>query len=259
MCDKNITGKDTEDIAVKMKTVDFLTATQENEGVGPFCSNTVLTELVLRHNDEYYAVTGKETELHNLCTALKYLGKTENDCGLLATDFILEVHEKLMNGTEFGGVFSTNIRCTPVGNGRVHYYPTFCSIQTAENAVDYLLDLYNRDICGIGKDPFVTVGKFVFTLLSLHPFADGNGRLARLLAYYALSGKRESVPVNFTTEDVVADRLAMSSLIKDRDGDHLVNSYDRGECQLVNSLYCHSPTNIIDKLRKGNFCWLCKN
>ena len=119
---------------------------------------------------------------------------------LLHTQLIQRIHSILMKdllgrNQTAAGRFSTEVRFSM--QGQTFYYPTFKKEDIAIAAIEAWLDNYN-DSVRIMKDRaesltdetltqiFRLVAKFVFTFLQLHLFADGNGRLGRLICSYIL-------------------------------------------------------------------------
>jgi Fic family protein len=71
------------------------------------------------------------------------------------------------------------IEILPTGERRVRFVPT--SARETAAAIDLLCRNY-RDACHEERvPPLLIVGTFIFDLLCIHPFRDGNGRVARLL------------------------------------------------------------------------------
>lgn len=150
-------------------------------------------------------------ETVNLYRAYKHLAreiadiqKTERHLYLGLIDVetcILKTHSILMDGIDGNtepGIFSTNERIAYF-KGIKHTYPQFTSSDLAETAVQTLVDKYSdilEEIKNIPDGPenerekiaksFKCASIFLFGFLTLHPFGDGNGRLARLLCCYSL-------------------------------------------------------------------------
>ena len=124
--------------------------------------------------------------------------------GLIDVDvFILEVHKILMDKVMDDkntrpGQFSTRERSARF-KGELHTYPRFATEELAHITIQTLVDKYadmREEIRKIPDRPenekekieksFKCASLFLFGFLTLHPFGDGNGRLARLLCSYSL-------------------------------------------------------------------------
>lgn len=121
--------------------------------------------------------------------------------GLLEVDtIIVKTHVKLMtelidDGKTEPGVFSTKKRSSSFQGKEIHY-PTFSSVEVAWEAVHRIVDQYNGLVPEVNscddfsEDLLIKLFKrasgFLYSFLQLHPFSDGNGRLARLLTSYSL-------------------------------------------------------------------------
>ncbi|XP_060590059.1 uncharacterized protein LOC132745226 [Ruditapes philippinarum] len=128
-----------------------------------------------------------------------FSGKHDSKGFIEVESLIKHTHNILMEdimheGTPPGN-FSTYPR-TAEFNGKTHEYPKFENVAVAEQAIQTLVDKVNEIIESIrqknisdeerAKMYFKCSSLFLFCFLSLHPFGDGNGRLARLLSSYNL-------------------------------------------------------------------------
>ena len=128
--------------------------------------------------------------IKNLEDAYKYL-HTIDMKGLLTVDVVKNVHKLILKNDAEAGSFSRNKRITHF-NGETC---TYSHPHNMETKVQLLIDRYNdlSNYSAIGNritvnyNLFKICSFFVFELLDLHPFGDGNGRLCRLLASYVLS------------------------------------------------------------------------
>jgi Fic family protein len=88
---------------------------------------------------------------------------------------------------------STTVRFTPVPAGRTPF------------AVDDLVDRYVRAVAAGEHHPVLLSGLFVLDLLVIHPFEDGNGRVARVLSNAMLVDHGYTVGRYVSLEQVVAE------------------------------------------------------
>lgn len=124
--------------------------------------------------------------------------------GLIDMDaFVIGLHKLLMNGVMDDaktkpGQFSINER-NATYKSQLHTYPRFATEELAYTAIQTLVDKYADILDEIKKIPdkpvneekkieyfFKCASLFLFAFTELHPFGDGNGRLARLLCSYSL-------------------------------------------------------------------------
>jgi Fic family protein len=88
---------------------------------------------------------------------------------------------------------STTVRFTPVPAARTPF------------AIDDLISRYDRAVATGEHHPVLLTGLFILDLLVVHPFADGNGRVARLLASAMLTDHGYTVGHYVSLEQAVAE------------------------------------------------------
>lgn len=140
------------------------------------------------------------TELNNQKTDVSTKMADQDDFGLIEMNALInETHRILMEGVmkdaQMPGRFCTNRRETKF-RGRDFKYPWFHTETVVDKAVETIIDKYNDILDAIKQrkvnkeeklgDTFKIASLFLFSFLTLHPFGDGNGRLARLLASYTM-------------------------------------------------------------------------
>ena len=159
---------------------------------------------------DHKPLSREEHGTKNLYLAYQYLknqldsiSKEDNKfdyIGLLHMNLITDTHRILMkNIIPTRGYFSSSLRSSYWSN-RINYYPLFTNCIYVSNAVSIIIDNYNDALENIIKkcqsrtefeEGFLEcLTKFIFCFLTIHPFGDGNGRLARLIYSYCLSAIR---------------------------------------------------------------------
>lgn len=103
-------------------------------------------------------------------------------------DTILQLHEMIFRYLpETGGLWKDRdnliIERSPDGREHIRFRPT-PAVETPE-AMDTLVERYD-ELLHLGHDPLMTIPLAIFDFLCIHPFNDGNGRLARLLTLLLL-------------------------------------------------------------------------
>jgi fido (protein-threonine AMPylation protein) len=131
-------------------------------------------------------------ELTNLKITLDHVRNLKQSClGFLdVDDCIVETHRLLMqNIHDRNGEFSTDMRFTS------HFHPRFSRQELVYEALQFLCDIVNEiqnEITSIEEhsqrlqQKFKLASLFLCSFLEIHPFSDGNGRTATILANYIL-------------------------------------------------------------------------
>jgi len=150
--------------------------------------------------------TRDEKELAGYRTALDYVFR--DDWRPLNVGLLLHVHRLLFSETDTrgGSLKSADnlvVDRSPDGAVRVRFVPV-----PAAATADYLAELIERYTAAqreLRHHPVLLVGLFVLDLLVIHPFEDGNGRVARALTNALLLDAGYEVCQWVSLEQAIAD------------------------------------------------------
>lgn len=170
-----------------------------------------------------------EAEFAGYRAALDYL--YAGHAGDLSVGLVLHLHRLLLSYTESdGGRFKTtdNLVVDQVGGTRVVRFTPISARETAWFTKELVVRT-NEALAHGDRHPVLVIAAFVLDLLCIHPFDDGNGRVARLLTTHLLDrsgyvvGRYVSVEqLVFDTRTNYYDALARSTVAWSPDGQHLV-------------------------------------
>lgn len=121
--------------------------------------------------------------------------------------FILHIHRQLLRHVGGrGGYLKTDdnlIVRYDHGYREVVYTPP--PWQETEFLLRELVDRYNEAVASRQAHPIVLLAAFILDFLAIHPFADGNGRVARILTSYLLSREGYGVSRYVSVEQRIFD------------------------------------------------------
>lgn len=147
-----------------------------------------------------------EQELAGYRDAQDYL--FQQDWRPLNAGLLLHLHRLLFAHTSMpGGAFKTEdnlvVDRSPDGSTTVRFRPV--SAAGTPFAIDDLIKRYQRAVAAGEHHPVLLSGLFVLDLLVIHPFEDGNGRVARVLTNAMLIEHGYTVGRYVSLEQAVAE------------------------------------------------------
>ena len=147
-----------------------------------------------------------EQELAGYRDAQDYLFR--EDWRPLNAGLILHLHRLLFAHTAMpGGTFKKEdnlvVDRSPDGSTTVRFKPV--SAANTPFAIDDLIERYRDAVAAGEHHPVLLCGLLVLDLLVIHPFEDGNGRVARLLTSAMLSEHGYTVGRYVSLEQAIAD------------------------------------------------------
>ena len=121
-------------------------------------------------------------------------------CDQLTIKNLLETDRILMRG-------AVDTRRTPILNGKIITFGVnngvedYMSHEIVEKELHGLMDWYmaSKENNTSNADPVYVAYKLFYRFLKIHPFEDGNGRMARLLVAYNLSVSGVPFPICITS------------------------------------------------------------
>jgi Fic family protein len=147
-----------------------------------------------------------EAEFAGYSSALDYLN--QQDPGELSVGLVLYLHRLLFAFTEDrGGHFKTDdnlvVDRLPDGSRQIRFEPV-----SASDTPFFMEELVARSVAALGQEglhPLIVTAAFALDFLCIHPFGDGNGRVARLATSYLLGRTGYGVGHYVSLEQLIYD------------------------------------------------------
>jgi Fic family protein len=224
-------GQGSEDL-FRNQVPDLLTELANRARVASITASSALEGVVVADRARAAAIisgkatvlrTRSEQEFAGYRVALDYLFAT--DWRPLNVGLVLHLHRMLYEQTKApGGNFKESdnlvVDKSPDGSVTVRFRPV--SAARTEYFITELLDRYQEAILAKRHHPVLLVGLFILDLLTIHPFADGNGRVARALTNALLTECEYGVGKYVSLEQLVAESADAyyQALLDSTDGWH---------------------------------------
>lgn len=206
------------DVLEKMIEVAKIQSTKSSNAIEGIATNdTRLSELMKKKSEPR---NRDEEEIYGYREVLDIIHENYDNIELTKNN-ILTLHNRLYSysGESHKGKFKTMdnsiVEVNSLGEKKIRFQPV--SAFETENYIDEILSAYNEAF-RLKIPPLLLIPTFIHDFLCIHPFADGNGRISRLLTLLLLYrngffvGKYISLEMIIEdTKDIYYDELQASS------------------------------------------------
>jgi Fic family protein len=131
---------------------------------------------------------------------------------MVSPEFICELHYRMFCDSTYYGPYAGKLKDAEVNvQGSRYYVETLASARVPEALrclCDRTNDSFRRNRTQQSKPLLTIIGEFVIDFLAIHPFRDGNGRLARLLSTYLLDRIGYHFSAIYPMDTIINDRRA---------------------------------------------------
>jgi len=176
--------KDTLETLLKVAKIESTSSSNKIEGIST--TDKRINEIV---NQKLEPKNRNEEEIAGYCDVLELIHENYDNIPITSS-IILQLHKILYkySSTSIGGKYKMNDNVIEeideMGNKKIRFKP-ISAVETPI-AIDNLCKNYNELIQKKEIDPLLLIPIFILDFLSIHPFADGNGRMSRLLTLLLL-------------------------------------------------------------------------
>lgn len=238
-------------LALKLTQENQILATHHSTSIeGNPLSPIDVTNLIL---GDQIPVTKSELEVKNYFSALNSSFVLAKNLSPITTELIKKLHTDLMQGIIKKGLGELRDDYVFVGHKTaqeivIKHNPPFHTAKEIENALDKI-NSWVMDEDPI--HPLIKAGIYHHQFVYIHPFFDGNGRLARILTSYYLLLKKYEVDKFFILDDYYdIDRQLYSDSLHtadEKDETHWIEYFLEG---IAHSL--QAALSRVQKFKKTN-------
>jgi len=201
-------------------------------------------EAYLSHNDTNISPSELMNYLHTHLNVIDFIFDFVKEKRPFSRNYILQIHQELLKHQEYTKAIDSLGRevKVPLLKGIFKKYPNnpkrngtvflYCPPEQVDSEVDKLLNLYN-ELEEKNIHPIIISAWFHHAFTQIHPFQDGNGRMARLLSTLILI-KHQLFPFN---------------LLREERNDYIdaLENADKGQYQDLVFLFCKIQKRNIQK------------
>ena len=176
------------DVLKNLRQIAIIESTESSNRLEGLTAPQDVMDKIIQSSQPLNASDRSEAEIAGYRKALGQLH--DNAANIPLTDgIILQLHRDLMGFTPEGGGYwkkAPNDITMTMPNGKRHIRAHTTSPHLVEAQMRELVDRYSQQM-NLGKvAPLLLVALFALDFLCIHPFSDGNGRMARLLTILLL-------------------------------------------------------------------------
>ena len=176
------------DVLVNLRQVAIIESTESSNRLEGLTAPQDVMDKIIQSSQPLNASDRSEAEIAGYRKVLGQLH--DNVANIPLTDgIILQLHRDLMGFTPEGGGYwkkAPNDITMTMPNGERYIRTHTTSPHLVEMQMRELVDRYSQQMNSGKIDPLLLVALFVLDFLCIHPFSDGNGRMARLLTILLL-------------------------------------------------------------------------
>ena len=176
------------DVLINLRQVAIIESTESSNRLEGLTAPQDVMDKIIQSSQPLNASDRFEAEIAGYRKVLGQLH--DNVANIPLTDgIILQLHRDLMGFTPEGGGYwkkAPNDITMTMPNGERHIRAHTTSPHLVETQMRELVDRYSQQMNSGKIDPLLLVALFVLDFLCIHPFSDGNGRIARLLTILLL-------------------------------------------------------------------------
>ena len=176
------------DVLKNLQQIAIIESTESSNRLEGLTAPQDVMDKIIQSSQPLNASNRSEAEIAGYRKALGQLH--DNAANIPLTDgIILQLHRDLMVFTPEGGGYwkkAPNDITMTMPNGERHIRAHTTSPHLVETQMRELVDRYSQQMNSGKIDPLLLVALFALDFLCIHPFGDGNGRMARLLTIMLL-------------------------------------------------------------------------
>mgnify|MGYP000070301722 CR=1 FL=1 len=147
-----------------------------NEEVSDFVNSIKITSFKSRDEEEVF---GYYDTLSTILESFDSIDISKNNIHHLHKSLLDKSSKDYRHKGQYKSLSNKVVANYPGGEQKVIFNTT--EVHLVENEMENIIDWTNKMIENEEIHPLITIATFIYEILSIHPYQDGNGRLSRLL------------------------------------------------------------------------------